>query len=353
MHYCATMTARLLFTLAIILVLGASARAFDAVKTTKGMLTGHVVGMDSTKVEFKASTGTAAAKDVPVNTILVIYYEGEPTELKTAKNQAMAGRYAEALAAIDRIKEEPRRAEIRQDVEYYKALCTAKLALGGSLKIADAGRMMKAFADANEKNYHYFDASEMVGDLFLAARLYPQAAEYYSRLDNAPWPEYKMRAGMATGKTLLDQGKAQEALAAFDKVIATEAEGDSAATQRLTATLGKAGALIALKKTNDAVKLVEEVIKKTDPEDAPLMARAYNLLGKAYRQAGPNHEKEALMAFLHVDLLYSSVADAHAEALANLAELWEQDHKSERAGRARKTLEEKYPDSTWAKKGGE
>ena len=44
--------------------------------------------------------------------------------------------------------------------------------------------------------------------------------------------------------------------------------------------------------------------------------------------------------------------DAHAEALANLADLWEQVHKTERANRARKTLEEEYKDSPWAKKGG-
>jgi len=273
--------------------------------------------------------------------------------LKTAKNQAIAGRYAEALAAIERIKDEPDRPEIQKDIEYYKALCTAKLALGGSLKIADAGRMMKAFADANPQNYHYFDASEMVGDLFLAVHQYPQAAEYYARLDNAPWPEYKMRSGVATGKTLLDQGKNEDALAAFDKVIASEAEGDSAAAQRMTATLGKAGALIALKKTDDAIKLVEEVIKKTDSEDSLLMARAYNILGKAQRQAGAGHEKEALLAFLHVDLLYSGVPDAHAEALANLVDLWEQVHRNERANLARKTLQEKYPDSPWTKKGGE
>jgi hypothetical protein len=82
----------------------------------------------------------------------------------------------------------------------------------------------------------------------------------------------------------------------------------------------------------------------------PLMARAYNVLGLAHRQAG--RTKEALLAFLHTDVLYSSQPDTHAEALANLVDLWEQVHKTERANAARKTLEEQYKDSPWAKKGG-
>ena len=157
-----------------------------------------------------------------------------------------------------------------------------------------------------------------------------------------------MRAGVAAGRALLSQGKPREAAAAFDKVLATEAEGDSAQAQRTAATLGKASALVALKKPDEAIAIVEEIIQKGDPEDAPLMARAYNVLGTAQRQAG--RIKEALLAFLHVDILYSSVPDAHAEALANLAELWEQVHKTDRANRARQTLEEQYKDSPWAKK---
>ena len=78
------------------------------------------------------------------------------------------------------------------------------------------------------------------------------------------------------------------------------------------------------------------------------MARAYNVLGTAYRQTG--RTQEALLAFLHVDVLYPSVPEAHAEALANLADLWQQVHQNERANRARKTLEEEYPDSPWTKK---
>jgi tetratricopeptide (TPR) repeat protein len=123
---------------------------------------------------------------------------------------------------------------------------------------------------------------------------------------------------------------------------------DLANQQRTLAKLGKAKGLCAAKKHEEAISLVEEILKTADPENVQVMARAYNVLGTAQRQAG--RTKEALLAFLHVDLLYPSLPDAHAEALANLADLWEQVHKPERATQARKTLEEEYKDSPWAKK---
>jgi tetratricopeptide (TPR) repeat protein len=329
------------------LTLGSVSWAIDTVKTTKNALPGRVVGMTPVTVELEQGVNKPP-KEIPVNQIQTIFYEREPPDLKSAKNHVLAGRYAEALAAVERIKSETTRPEIQQDIDFYTALCAAKLALAGGGKISDAGRLMKTFADANVKNYHYFEASEVVGDLLVAIHQYALAADYYNRLDKAPWPDYKMRAGVASGRALLAQGKFTEAQTAFDKVIAIDAEGDLAQGQRTLARLGKARALIAAKRTDEAIKLVGEVLKAADSED--VLAGAYNVLGAAQRQAG--HTKEALLAFLHVELRYASQPDAHAEALANLAELWEQVHNTERANRARKTLEEQYPDSPWTKKSG-
>jgi len=340
----------LLLTFVLSCAIGGAATAFDTIKTNKGSLYGEIVGMDSAKVELRQSAGNALVKQIPVNEIQTIFYEGEPLDLKTAKNHVLGGRYPEAFAALNKIEKIPNRQEMLQDIEFYKALCAAKLALAGNMKIIDAGHLMKAFADGNPKSYHYFEASEVVGDLLVAVGSYAPAAEYYARLDIAPWPDYRMRAGVAAGRALLDQGKIEEALADFDKVLATNAEGDSAQQQRMAATLGKAGALVALKKSDEAIKTVEGFLEKADPENVQLMARAYNILGTAQRQAG--RPKEALLAFLHVDVLYAAVHDAHAEALANLVDLWEQVHRTERANRARKTLEEHYPESPWAKKAG-
>lgn len=340
--------------LVVCLAVGGAARAFDSIKTNKATVLGRVVGMDSTKVLFQKASAGALSKKIPVNQIQTIYFDGEPRDLKTAKKHVLAGRYAKALAALERIKnlkKEPRRPAISQDIEFIKALCTTKLALGGSMKIAEAGLLMKAFADNNPNSYHYFEASEAVGDLLVAIQEYTQAMKYYARLQSAPWPDYQMRGGVAVGWALLVQGKAKQAAAAFDKVIAVTAEGDAVGRQRTAARVGKAGAMVKMKKPDEAIELVNKVIKQADTEDVPLMARAYNVLGAAELQAG--HTQQALLAFLHVDMFYSAQPDAHAEALANLVNLFEQVHKADHANRARQNLKDRYPDSPWIKKIGE
>jgi tetratricopeptide (TPR) repeat protein len=340
---------RTILSAALVFGLVGVCQAFDSIKTTKSTLMGRVVGMSPLEVELEGVGGVS--KKIPVDEIQTIFFETDPSELKTAKTHVLGGRFVDALAALERIKDEDAsRKENQQDIEFYKALCTAKLTALGKSTVADAGRMMKAFVDNNPKSYHYFEASEIVGDLLVAVQQYPQAAEYYARLESAPWPDYKMRSGVAAGRALLAQGKIHEALSAFDRVIDSLAEGDLAQSQRLAARLGKANALTADKKTEASIRLIEDVLNTANTEDVLLMSRAYNALGTAYRAAG--RPKEALLAFLHVDVLYPSQPETHAEALANLVELWQEVHKPERANAAHKTLEEQYKDSPWARKLG-
>jgi hypothetical protein len=55
------------------------------------------------------------------------------------------------------------------------------------------------------------------------------------------------------------------------------------------------------------------------------------------------------MAFLHVDVLYSTVPEAHAEALAHLVPLWQAIGQADRARESRELLQQKYAKSKWAK----
>ncbi len=156
-----------------------------------------------------------------------------------------------------------------------------------------------------------------------------------------------MRAGVLIGRVQLAQSKFAEAHRSFQSVIDETADGPAAETARSTALVGNAAVLIGEKKSEEAIKILNGIIEKGDAEDAELMAPAYNALGTAYRQVGDLNE--AKFAFLHTDMLYSSVPDAHAEALANLSEIWQQLHKPERAADARKRLGELYRNSRWAK----
>jgi tetratricopeptide (TPR) repeat protein len=327
--------------------------AFDAVKTSTGTVAGQVIKMSPLEVLVKQQ-GTAEKK-VPVNTIQSIVYEGEPSSLNAARVAAGHGQYQDALDLLNDVQKiDPSkmdRDEMKQDVDFYKAYCTGRLALGGTGAISDAGKMLVQFTEKAPGSYHYLAACELVGDLLVADGKYSASEFYYGKLAQAPWPDYKMRAGVAIGRGQLAQKKYDEAEKTFDQVMAIQDEGPLADFQRQAAALGKARCLSDKGKTAEAQKLVTDVITKADPEHGELHARAYNTLGTVERKAG--RSKEALLAFLHVDILYSAYPEAHAEALANLEQLWNELHKPERATKARQMLDTRYKNSSWAQgKGG-
>ena len=236
---------------------------------------------------------------------------------------------------------------IREDIEFYEAYCGAQLALGGNGDITDAGRKLNEFVREHPKSFHYLEAVETMGDLLMASDKFAAAQRQYAELAKAPWPDYKMRAGVLLGRTLAAQDKHDLAIKEYDAVLATSGNDAAAKEQKLSASLGKAVSLAATNQLDEAVGLVEQMILDTDPEQKELQARAYNALGDSYQRAG--RTKDALLAYLHVDVLYSTVPDAHAEALSHLATLWDAVGQSARARAARQSLDQQYRGSRWAK----
>jgi tetratricopeptide (TPR) repeat protein len=327
-------------------------QALDTIRKTRGQVSGSIVTMNPYVVTIQSSS---IEKEVPVNEILCVLYDREPSSLKSAKNNVVEGRYEDALEALGRVRTDDLSLLMEQDVAFYKALCAARIALGGGGDLKKAGSAMIKFVNANEKSYHFLEASEVVGDLLVAIGKYSSAEDYYKKVAAAPWDDYKMRAGVAVGNALLAQKKIAEAKTAFSKVVAMPPAGNpamNAATQvqRLNANLGLARCMSAEGDDKKAVTLIKKIINRADPDQMALHARAYNTLGTAHRKAG--RDKEALMAFLHVDLLYFTDPAAHAEALANLAQLWDKLRKTERAAQARNTLNKQYRNSPWTKLGG-
>ncbi|MEX2121857.1 MAG: hypothetical protein WD847_19915 [Pirellulales bacterium] len=324
------------------LAVGGGASAQDAIKKVGGeTLRGTVKGMTRTEV-------TLDDKQVPVVQIESIRFDKEPPQLNAIRNQVANGGYDNALRSLEKIDAgKVERAEVKQEIEFYRALANARLALGGGADVNEAGKQMLAFVRDHSDNFHVLVANEVLGDLLVAARKFELATQYYAAMGEAPFPEYKMRAGVATGRALVAQNKLTEAAAQFDLVLALEAAGPVADAQRQAATLGKATCLAEQGQADEAIKLVEAIIAALPAEDAELHARAYVTLGNCYRKK-PGATKQALLAFLHVDVLYFANPQAHAEALWNLAVLWNEVGKPERAVEATQLLRDRYANSQWA-----
>ncbi len=329
------------------LVGSASAQGIaDRVRLVRGNETGEVSEM--TPFQVTLSKGLPGNRDVAVNEIKSIQFSGEPPELSQARLNAANGAYENALEALEKIDVgKVERDFVKQDIEFYKGWCAAKLALSGQGEIADAGRQLNNFVRAYPNNFHYLPAREAMGDLLMAGGGYANAEKQYAELTKAPWADYKMRAAVAVGRSLQAQNKHAEAIKQFDAALATTGDSAEAQNERLSATLAKAVSLAETGGSDQAVGIIEKVIHDADPQQKELHARAYNALGTCYEKAGKS--KEALLAFLHVDVLYNTVPEAHAEALSHLTTLWKAIGQDERAREARQTLADRYGGSRWAK----
>ncbi len=308
------------FALVAWLATGAMAEARDSIWAGGVPHTGTIVRMTAREVTIETTVQT---ETIPVNQIDSLTFDGEPPSLKGVRKAIADGRYAEARTTVGKISvDDSDRPELKQDVEFYAALAATRLALSGKLEVVEAGKLMGNFVTQYPQNYHYLEANELLGDLLVANMRYADARKYYERLGQAPWPDYKMRAAAAVGQVLLAEGKPDEAMKSFETVLQMPATDDLARAQQLAATLGKARCLAETKQADAAIKIARDVIAKADAaEDTALSARAYNTLGVALQRAG--RTQEALFAFLHVDTMYSSDGDAHAEALYHLVQVWQ------------------------------
>jgi tetratricopeptide (TPR) repeat protein len=289
---------------------------------------------------------SGVSRPIAVNEIVRITYSGEPSELGTARNNVLQRNYGQALADLKKLDGQPLdRDLIKHDVDYYKALCLARMAMSEGGDKNAAMTAMLNFAKSAPQSYHFYEAAEVLGDLAMASGRFADAERFYGPLASAPWGDYKMRANNTIGRAMIAQKKFQEAAAKFDEVIASELATAEAAQEKLLATTGKAICLAETDQADAGLALLADIIAKNDPENKELFARTYNALGRCYVKLG--QPKEALAAFLHTDILYFEEPEAHAEALYHLSKLWTDVNKSDRAVAARNTLRERYAGSVW------
>lgn len=316
----------------------------DQIFGAKGTPTrGRISAISPTQIVLNA---TGVDRTFEVKDIRKVTFSDEPAELRTARDRVEAGQFEDALGDLNKIDATNLGAAVKQDVEFYKAVCMAKLALTAGGDKAAAGKQMNAFITTNPNSFHYFEAVEMVGDLLMAVGNYAVAATYYSKLSAAPWPDYKMKAAVLEANSLAAAGKYAEALPKYQEIINSGLNTPEALVQKNHARVGSGVCFAATGQHEQGIALIEDLIAKNDPNDMALFGRAYNALGACYQKSGK--PKDALLAYLHTDVLFYGDPEAHAEALFNLAKLWAEVNKSDRAVRARSILQSQYPGSRWA-----
>ena len=288
-------------------------------------------------------------QNFPSADILRIVYDEEPPKFSAAKQQAASGQWDQALEELKRV--DPKgitRAEIKDELLYYQGLITGQLALRGQGDTKAAIKRLLDFAKASPQSYHFYELAEMVGSLALSLGANDESVKYFSAMGNAPSTEIKLRGKYLLGSTLLLQGKSAEARKAFSDAIAASADSVPAKRYQKMSKVAINRCDVVDGKVPEAIETLRKMVEEGDATDSQLFAGIFNALGEAHRKAGKN--EEAVLDFLHTDLLFSTEPDMHAEALYHLSQLFGAIGDPQRAADAKSRLQSRYANSPWAKK---
>lgn len=289
-------------------------------------------------------------EEIPANDILNIRWNDEPPRLNLFRSNEADGRLQMALDGYRVILEDvpADRRNLKADVEFLIARTLAKMGLEDPTKRDEAIEQLEAFRKAHADFYRYYESLDYLGRLYLVGDRVAEANAVYQLLGEAPWPEYETVGLLAKAELHLSKGEVREALEAFNSVV--EARGDTPASEarRYQAILGKARCLQRLGRFDEAAEVVQEMIEEVPAENTRLQAQAYLRLGDARQAEGK--QKEALLAYLHVDVLFQKEEPLHAESLYQLARLWASVGHADRAADASARLKQEYPDTEWAQK---
>ena len=340
---------RHILTLTILLVAIRSAVAADQINLRDGKVVLGKIQQESTTEVVIA--GTAGTQTIEVSRITEIRYDGHPATMTQARIfegsgnwRGAADQYVEAQADLN---DKPL---VLQAAQFGEARSLARLALNESAETDKAIGRLDAFRKAHPQSRHHYPLHELLGRLYFAKNDYTQAAEAFDELAKAPWPDAQLRAALYQGRMLKAQKKLDEALARLDKIAAAQAESAELQLIQAEALLEKAGCFRAQNRRDQEIEALQQALARTPSNANPLQAEAYIALGDALQAA--QKPKDALMAYLHVDLMFPQDKELHARALYNLTLLWTQLGHGDRAAKTRSTLKSEYPDSSWNKKLG-
>lgn len=328
----------------------------DTVRKADGKILPNVLVISETATEVKLDTTGNGKADTTLdqNEVKEIQYGGTPNAYRQAIAFYRVKQYDEA---IEQFQVATGTAGVRKWVKdysaYYVAMCRAAEAEGDPTQRAAA---IKAFEDLlkDSGNRWRDDARYRLGEIHLAAGERQQAQTTFTELEgSAHRDEMKLTASVGLGAIMMDERRASDALGRYDKVV--KGAKDRFPELYAAATVGKAEALTALKRFDEAAKFLEGVLSGKAGDE--LLAKARLALGDCYYAqaqgaAGSKEARQLYKAALknylwNIVVFYNQKAE-YAKSLLFAGRCWE---KLEEAGRAQelyRELRNKFGATKWA-----
>lgn len=272
----------------------------------------------------------------------------EPAVVSRLREQMKAGRYAECLAGLAKLKDVPDEPLLRQELAFLEAYSSAKLSTThGPMDPKEAGGMIARFLGEYPTSFHTYPALEQYGVLIYSFGKPEAAAKEFEKLKRAQWLEYRWRGHLWHGRMMQVLGETDRAKVNYDAILASSS-GDAVTAQyqrlakcelaKLQGLTGPAG---------PAIEKLRALMQGQTASNPQLFSSVYNAKGAVYEQAG--QLKAARTAYLHTTLLFNGESDAAAEASYRLAKLWPLLNQAGRANEAREQLKSKFRNSYWAR----
>ena len=292
---------------------------------------------------------------IPANEVTLVEWDGEPAEFGLARGDEFVGNYTKALERLAECADVAKGGDpsLRADIEFFTARVAAKMAIDDPTLAKDAVAKLKGFVTAHRENFRFYEAQALLAEVALRTKDDPIADSAFNALTQSPWPDTQMSGKIGLARVLLASKNTTGAKAGFDAVVALDAKTPAALARRQQAMIGQARCLQLLTQHAEALKIIEQVVEQADAEETRTLAEAYLLQGDSLVALGQK-EKDAVLAYLHVDVIPALAAegDLHAEALFHLSKLWGTIGQAARGAEASAKLEQLYPNSDWTKKLG-
>jgi len=250
-------------------------------------------------------------------------------------------KFTEALA-----EEGARKFWLQPHANYMLGECYRRMAAGRPSLYADAIKRYEAVARAVPKARLAPRAKREIGRCCLAQNRIDAARPLFEQLASGQYGDYWVNHGKIwLSRVLALEKKFDDAQALLREVAA--AVGDDVAT-RTDASLARGEVLRRAGKFGVS-KAVYEAILQEAPETQPeTKARAYNGLGDLFWDQG--RTKEALLAYLHVRVLYFDVKDELPRAVYSAAVCFGKLKEAQKARQLYQELVTQFPGTVWAAK---
>jgi tetratricopeptide (TPR) repeat protein len=305
-----------------------------------GAVRGQVTAESPAEVTVSLGATTIV---VPTDQIESIEYQGQPASMQLGQTNADAGRADEAIALYQKAATEAAgKPFVVEAAKFGEVAILAGQSLTEPERVKDAVARLNAFLQAYPRGRHVVAAREALARVQLHAQDYKGAEANIAEL--AKLPPGADRAAVLKARLLLKSGDPQAAVGELDRLIAAAPGGS---TKQVELKLVKAEALVAASRYDESEVLVREVIAAAPADDFAVQSRAYNALGDCLAAAAK--PKDALLAYLHVDLLYAKDKEEHPRALRRIEELFRKLGQISRADDYGQRLKREYPNSPWAR----